>query len=94
VSVRAEKAEKSPFDGHEWQTVYASQVAAPGGTFLTERVAPGRYLLVAEAFKPLSDEDRFRSGIIGPALRAETKIEVPAEGELKLPDLPLAEVGR
>ncbi len=94
VSIKAEKAEKDPFDGHDWQTTFTSQVAAADGTFLSERVLPGAYVLVAEGFAPLTPEQQVRTGIVGPAWRAQTKIEVPAEGELKLPDLPLAEVRR
>ncbi len=96
VSIRAEKAEKSPFDDHEWQTKYSSQVAAEDGTFLTERILPGSYVLVADGFKLLTPEERSSPslGLRGPAWRAEIKIEVPAEDELKLPDLPLAEIRR
>jgi hypothetical protein len=94
VAVKAEKAEKDPFEGHEWQTTYASQSAAADGAYLTERIAPGSYLLVAEAFKPLTPEQRFSTGVVGPAFRAEMKVEVPVEGELKVPDLVLKEVRR
>ena len=89
ISVRSEKAEKSPFDEHEWTTAYASQTAAADGTFLTERIAPGKYLLVAEAYTPLTPEQRFRSGSIRPSHRAEVTIDVPADGELKVDDLAL-----
>jgi beta-lactamase regulating signal transducer with metallopeptidase domain len=96
VSIRAEKAVKSPFDEHEWQTMHASLVAAEDGTFLSERVPPGTYLLVAEGYTPLTPEERAstRLGLRGPAFHAEMKVEVPAEGELKLPDLPLTEIRR
>ena len=89
VSVRSEKAEPSPFDKHEWTTSYASQTAAEDGTFLTERIAPGKYLLVADAYTPIPEEDRFRTGVIGPSHRAEIKIEVGTDGELTVPDLVL-----
>jgi hypothetical protein len=94
VSIRAEKDEKDPFDGHDWRTVYASHVAAADGTFLTERIAPGSYLVKAEAYEPRKPEDRARLGHTAPSLVGEMKIEVPAEGELKLPDLPLVEIRR
>jgi len=94
VSIRAEQDVKDPFDGHDWRTVYASHVAATDGTFLTERIAPGSYLARAEAYEPRKPEDRARLGHTAPSLVGELKIEVPAEGELKLPDLPLVEVQR
>jgi hypothetical protein len=89
ISVRSEKSEKSPFDKHEWTTTYASQTAAADGAFLTERIAPGKYLLVAEAYTPLTPEQRFRTGLISPSHRTEVKIDVPADGELKVGDLDL-----
>ncbi len=89
ISVRSEKAEKSPFNAHEWTTTYASQTAAADGTFLTERIAPGKYLLVADAYTPLTPEQRFRTGVIGPSHRAQITIDVPADGELKVGDLAL-----
>lgn len=88
IYVRSEKAVKSPFDGHEWTTTHASTVAADGA-FQTERVVPGKYLLVAEAYTPLTQEQRFRTGFIGPSYHAEMKIEVPASGELVVDDLVL-----
>src|SRR5262249_54321717 len=48
VAVKAKKAQRDPFEKHEWQTTYASATAAADGAFLTERIAKGRYLLVAE----------------------------------------------
>ena len=69
ISVLSEKAEKSPFDEHEWTTTYAAQTAAADGTFLTERIAPGRYLLVAEAFTPLTPDQR--SGAVSSPPRIE-----------------------
>ena len=92
ISVRSEKAEKSPFDEHEWTTTYASQTAAADGTFLTERIAPGKYLLVADAYTPLTPRRRFRTGLIGPSHRVQVTIDVPAGGELKAGDLALKPV--
>jgi hypothetical protein len=89
ISIRSEKAEKGPFDQHEWTTTYASLAAAEDGTFLTERIPPGTYLIEAAAYVPLTQEQRFRTGIIAPSLRAQARIEVPAEGELTVPDLVL-----
>jgi beta-lactamase regulating signal transducer with metallopeptidase domain len=89
ISVRSEKAEKGPFDEHEWTTTYASQAAASDGTFHSERILPGNYLLVAEAYLPLTPEQRVRSGMIGPSFRAQIQIEVPADAELNVGELAL-----
>ena len=88
VSVSAEKAEKEA-DGSKWKTEYSSQVAAEDGSYLTERIPPGRYLLQAKGYLPLTPEQRVRSGIIGPAMQAEMKIEVQETGEISAPELKL-----
>jgi hypothetical protein len=87
VSVRGLLDEKSPFDNYEWPVVYASQTAAEDGSFQTERILPGKYRLVAEAYTSLTPEQRFRSGGILPSYRVQVTIDVPAEGELKVDDL-------
>jgi hypothetical protein len=85
---------KAPFDDYEWTTTYASQTAAADGTYLTERISPGTYLLVVDAYKPptpATPEERSRLGFgrVAPSFHAQVKIEVPAEGELTAPDLTL-----
>jgi hypothetical protein len=96
VSVIAPKAEKDPIEGHDWQTTYSSLLAAADGTYLTERVSPGTYLLRAQAYVPMTPEERSspRLGLRGPAFQAEMKIDVPAEGEVTLPDLALKPLKR
>jgi hypothetical protein len=94
VSIQSETPEKSPFDDYEWTPTYASQTAAADGTFLTERIPPGTYLLAARAYTPLTPgppEQRSRLGFgrVAPSFHAQVKIEVPAEDELTVPDLPL-----
>jgi hypothetical protein len=89
VQIRSEKAEKDPFDKHEWTTTYASQTAAADGSFLTERVAPGKYVLEAKAYIPLTPEQQVRSGLVTPTYGASTTIEVPDSGVLVVPDLKL-----
>src|SRR4029453_6211389 len=73
VSVRAPEAAGDRLDGQQGQTIYSSQLAAADGTYLTERVAPGTYLLRAEAYVPLTPEERAspRLGLGGPAFTAE-----------------------
>jgi beta-lactamase regulating signal transducer with metallopeptidase domain len=92
VSVKSLKSVKDPFQGNEWQTTYASQTADADGSFLTERILPGRYLLVAEAFTPRKQEVPVGTGFIGPSFQAETTIDVPESGILVVPDLTLRPV--
>ena len=89
VSVLREEMEKDHFGGHEWQATYASRTTAKDGTFHTERISPGRYRLLAEAYTPLTDRQRVRTGEIVPTYRAETTVEVPQTGEVVVPDLML-----
>jgi hypothetical protein len=89
VSVRSVLAQKSPFDEHEWTTIYASHTAAADGSFRTERILPGNYLLVAEAYTPLTPELYLRTGAIRPSHRAQITIDVPVDGELTVADLSL-----
>jgi hypothetical protein len=92
VTVKSEKTEKDPFEGHEWQTEFASDTVAEDGTFRTELIPPGRHLVVAEGYTPLTPEQRFRTGVIVPAFRAEVTVDVPATGEVVVPDLRLEKV--
>jgi hypothetical protein len=89
IYIQAKRAEKGPFDDHEWTTQYAAQTAAADGTFLTERIAPGTYLLLADGYSPLTPEQLRSTGLVGPSHRAQIVIEVPADGELTMPDLAL-----
>jgi hypothetical protein len=90
VSVRSKEPGKSPFDNHDWPITYSSQVALADGSFITERIPPGKQLIIAEAYVPLTPEQRFRTGIIGPTYRAEIEVDVPESGELTVADLDLA----
>jgi hypothetical protein len=92
VQIRSEKAEQDPFDKHEWATTYASQTANADGSFLTERVAPGTYVLKADAYVPLTPEQERRTGIIVPPYGASAKIVVPESGELVVPELKLVKI--
>jgi hypothetical protein len=44
---------------------------------------------VASAYTPLTDTQRMSTGLVGPAFQVETTIDVPASGELAVPDLEL-----
>ena len=89
VSVRGMVDQKSPFDEHDWPVVYASHVVGKDGSFQTERISPGKYLLVAKAYTVLTPEQQVRSGFVGPSLGAQLEIDVTPEGELTVDDLVL-----
>jgi len=89
VSVKSTDKEKDPFSDHMWQTTYASTMAADDGSFQTERIVPGRYLLTAEGYVPMTEQQRYSTGWIRPALTAEATIDVPVSGDVTLPDLEL-----
>ena len=70
-----------------WQCV---MVGREEGDFLTERVPPGRYLVVVEGYSPLTDRQLYTFGEIGrPPFLAQMTIDVPESGEWKIPDLKL-----
>jgi hypothetical protein len=68
--------------------VYAAVQASEDGTFLTERVPAGSLHLAAYAYA-LTPEDLVFSGLILPKYGAQVSIEVPMDGEVKIPDVPL-----
>jgi hypothetical protein len=85
--------EKPEQDEQEWPTVYASQTADADGAFLTERIAPGTYLLVAEAYTPLEGPpQRLSTGRPVPSHWAQIKIDVPTDGELNVSELVLKRI--
>lgn len=87
VSVRSEDKKKDPFNGFESYTIYSSRTIAENGTFHTERISPGRYRLLAEAYAPL--RIRANTGRTVPAYRVETTVDVPRSCEVVVPDLML-----
>jgi hypothetical protein len=96
VSVYTEETYKGPFDDHEWQTKLDSRPTGEAGSFLTERIPPGRHVIRVDAWVPLTEDQRRSTGLLGPAWRAETVIDVPQEspesGELEIADLILSKV--
>ena len=89
VTVVGEPVQKSPFNDHQWATVYAALTPTEDGTFLTERIPPGTYELAAYAYKESTGEEALLSGFSAPSLYAAVTIKVPAEGEVKVDDLAL-----
>ncbi len=90
VSINSLDRWKDPFDGHQWDTTFASTKAATDGSFTTERIAPGRYLLTAEGYVPLTPQQRYSTGLITPTYTAQMTIDVPESGEVTVPDLKLS----
>lgn len=90
ISIQEEKPQRRPSDVYEWRTIYASHAAEADGAFLTERIAPGTYLLVATAYTPLKGPPaRLSTGTPVPSYGAQIKIDVPAGGELAVGELAL-----
>jgi len=53
------------------------------GHFKTSRIAPGTYMVIAEAYKPESPSARWSTGIRLPELMGKVKVVVPESGEVK-----------
>ena len=94
VSVREIQERKDPFADRSWPIVLASLTAKKDGTFRSERIPPGKYRLVAEAYRKLTPEEQFRTGWVSPAFRVGLEIDVPESGVLELGDLALAPVSK
>ncbi|MFO0868908.1 MAG: M56 family metallopeptidase [Pirellulales bacterium] len=92
VSIESEKEEPDMFAGQNWTMKYASLTAGEDGHFLSERIAPGTYVLSASGYVPLTPEQRVRSGIIQPKYKAQTMIRVPESGQITVPDVTLEPV--
>src|SRR5262245_10552722 len=69
VSANADPGEKAEIVGNR-------------GRFLTERISPGIYEVHAEGYAPLTPEQQFRTGRIGPTLTAQATVTVPESGEV------------
>jgi RNA polymerase sigma factor (sigma-70 family) len=71
-------------------TVFASLSPAGDGSFLTERIPPGTYQVIAYAFEEQTPERLRNTSPIPASFHAEPrKIVVPAEGEVTVADLAL-----
>jgi len=75
----------------------ASNGVGEEGTFLTERIAPGKYVLLAYAYRQKDMESRL-GGAIAPAYQGQITIEIPEEGpddgDLVVKDLILKPIKR
>jgi hypothetical protein len=59
-----------------------AEIVGNRGRFLTERIPPGTYEVHAEGYAPLTAEQQFRTGIVGPTLTAQLTVTVPESGEV------------
>ncbi|MGE0378899.1 MAG: M56 family metallopeptidase, partial [Planctomycetaceae bacterium] len=100
VSVMSEEPVESSFPFRGMRMTYAMHRVGDDGSFHTERILPGRYVLVAEAFEPQFNPlggGGFPfgggGGLFGPKpdFRAEVPVAVPESGELTVPDIVLKE---
>jgi RNA polymerase sigma factor (sigma-70 family) len=56
---------------------------APDGKFTTERLLPGEYRLIAEAYLPETPQERVRLGMRLPSFVGNVKVTVPKEGKVE-----------
>jgi hypothetical protein len=89
VSILSLEPVEQPFGGQGWQVMHTSQAAAKDGTFLTEKILPGKYQLKVVAYTPPTREQQVRLGPIPASYHAAATIEVKDDGELIVPDLEL-----
>jgi len=76
------------------------EIVGHRGLFLTERIPPGTYEVHAEGYAPLTPEQERSTGIVMPALTAQSTVTVPESGvipslklELKKPAPPAKRFG-
>ncbi len=98
VSVTAKEPTLQPGTEREYLEVHDARLAGRfddnphGGAaltngkapFLTERIPPGTYRVRAEGYAALTEQQRFRSGLIPPRWTAEQIITVPEDGDVPL----------
>jgi len=80
IKVKSAKKMIDPTDGKERDVEVAGVALKEDGTYETERIAPGKYIVTAEAYAEPDEKDRFRSGRMGPNFTAQAEIDVPAGG--------------
>jgi len=90
LTVRSLQQKASPFNpSHRYHINYDTRVVHTDAgndhrrIFTTELLEPGQYEVKAVAYIPLTDQQRFSTGIVRPAYQAATTITVPATGSPK-----------
>ena len=79
VKVQAIEKTKDP-SGNENTYDLAAVAVKEDGTYETELIPPGKYRLIAEAYKRPEPSAFSRTGGMGPHLRAEIEITIPRSG--------------
>ena len=64
-----------------WDAWLAIQPPYTDGKFTTERLLPGEYKLIAEAYLPEKPQERLDTGIRLPRFIGAVKVTVPKEGK-------------
>ena len=81
ILIRSAEATGDPRNPDEWKkTIFDAVACGADGSFITSRLSPGRYKAIAEAYKPETPEEQFRSGLRMPALIATAELVVPETG--------------
>lgn len=81
ITVTPIKEPENPDAQFEGWLTLDGQATNEDGEFTTERLPPGEYKLLAEAYLPLTPEQRFRTGIPTPTFTGESTVVVPEDGE-------------
>ncbi|MDB5352667.1 MAG: hypothetical protein JWN86_3914 [Planctomycetota bacterium] len=72
---------KADDNDYPFGTVFESMKAEPDGTFTTERLLPGDYKVIVQAYRPEPEDQRFVTGLRGADLTGSAKVTVPATGK-------------
>ena len=70
-------------------TIYDARHSDVEGRFTTERLSPGNYVILVEAYAPFKQEDLANTGIPVPRYVGTTKITVPETGDAPAADVTL-----
>ena len=82
VSIRDQRASGDPRNSDDWMLPTFDGLALEGnGTFKTERIPPGKYKVVVEAYRQETREEMSRSGWRLPKWTGTAEVDVPESGE-------------
>ncbi|MFM9962446.1 MAG: M56 family metallopeptidase [Planctomycetaceae bacterium] len=86
---------KTPRDPQDFNvrevTIFDARNCAADGSFKTEPLAPGDYIVVVQGFEPLPRQAQDRTGDILPRFVGTAKLTIPATGDPKLVEVTLHE---
>ena len=87
INVGTEQATGDPFaptPEDVWKSpVFDAVVTGPDGRFKTSRIAPGTYMVLVKAHRPLPPGARRSTGLFFPQIVGKVKVVVPEDGEVK-----------